>query len=189
MKKIKIALKPREKKTLAIGGVALVLLALGWYLFFWEDSLWAHYRNLQGEAVAREGILRQMLREERRSSVVAARLERIKAGMQTQGQGPALEEVLDGLGKEKAPSAEVPMMKPEAPQTIEGLYRVNAVEVKLLRVPLAELVDLLYTIDHRTPGLKVRELKINEDKNDPTLLEAEFVAVAGSPIEEGKAKK
>jgi type II secretory pathway component PulM len=189
MKKLKLTLKSREKRTLVIGAVALVLLALGWYLFFWENSLWAHYRNLQAEAVVREGVLRQMLRQERHAATVNSRLDRIKARMQTQGQGPALEEMLDGLVKEKAPSAEVPMMKPESPQTVEGLYRVNAVEVKLLRVPLSELVDLLYTVDHLTPGLKVRELKIKEDKNDPSLLEAEFVAVAGSPIEEEKAKK
>jgi len=79
-------------------------------------------------------------------------------------------------------------MKSETAQTVEGLYRVNAVEVKLLRVPLSELVDLLYTVDHLTPGLKVRELKIKEDKDDPALLEAEFVAVAGSPIEEAQKK-
>ena len=189
MKKIKIALKPREKRTLTVGAIALVVLSLVWYLFLWENSLWAHYRGLQAEVAIREGVLREMLKQERKAAAVSARLERILARMQEQGQGQTLEESLDGLVKEKAPSAEVPMMKPESPQVVEGLYRVNAVEVKLLKVPLTELVDLLFTVDHLSRGLKVRELNIKEEKDSPDLLEAVFVAVAGSPVEEEKTKK
>jgi type II secretory pathway component PulM len=175
-------LKPREKRTLAVGGAVFIVLLLSWYFFFWENSLWAKWQDVRDKIEMRENILRRMLKVRRQYLALQLKIDQILSQMTDQGKEMALKGFLEKTVGEKSPSASLNRMKTNI-NTVHNLYREMNVLVKLDRVLLPELVDLLYSIENEGEALKIKELTIDLNKKNPEHLDVEITIISAVPLE------
>ena len=182
-------LKPREKRTIIVGGVLLAFLLAGWYLFLGDNSLWEQYRRLKNQVGVRQGIYRKMTRLDRQYRVTRKRAEEVISRMGSKPDGWTLEGFIEKMVQEQAPGAVLNRMKPRS-KTVHDLYRESSAWVNLGKISLPALVDFLYAVGYSESPLQIRELKIKDEKKSPGLLDVELTVVTAQPMKTpAKARK
>jgi type II secretory pathway component PulM len=174
-------LKPREKRTLVVGGVSLMILMMLWYFFLWDDSLWMRWRSVRDRIELRDSVLRKMKKLRREYLILDQKIGQILARMEDQDQEMARKGFLEKIISENAPGAELNRMTTKV-NIIHDLYRETEISVKLSRVNLPELVDVLYGIESEGGSLKLRELAVDIVKKEPDLLDVEFKVITAEPL-------
>jgi len=176
------SLKPREKRTLMVGGAVFLVLLLLWYFFIWENSPLSRLREAQDRLVRREEVLRKMLNLRRKYVLLQGKINEILAQMQGREGGDSPKGFLERIVREKAPSAELERMKART-NPVHDLYRETEVEVKLGRMVIPELVDVLYGVEAEGNALKVKELSIELARKSPDFLDVEFTVISAEPLD------
>jgi general secretion pathway protein M len=160
-------LSPRDRLALAVGaGVVLVaVLLFGIYLPYrgalagLDDRIAARQRQVEevGELRARYQLLQQQL------GVAERRL--------AQGEQVSLFPFVEELAGRFATKENLIYMRPQPPST-QGEFREESVEIRLEKVRLGQLVQLLFAIDSAPAALKVKNLRIMTGFDDRTLLDS-----------------
>ena len=174
-------LKPREKRTIIVGGVLLAFLLASWFLFLGESSLWEQYRILKTRVAARQEVYRKMVRLNRKYRIIRKRANDIISRLGSRPEGWTVEGFLENTVQEQAPGAVLKRMKPRS-ETVHNLYRESSAWVSLGKIALPELVDFLYGVEYSESPLQIRELKIEDEKKFPGLLEVELTVVTAQPL-------
>lgn len=174
-------LKPREKRTLMAGGAVFLVLLLVWYFFLWENSPLSRWREVQEKVVRRDEVLRKMLNLRRKYVLLQGQINEILGRMQGQEAGDSPKGFLEKIVREKAPTAKLERMKART-NPVHDLYRETEVWVKLGRVILPEMVDVLYGVETEGNALKVKELSIEIARKEPDFLDVEFTVISAEPL-------
>lgn len=153
----------------------------GWYLFLAENSLWEQYRRRESQVVVRRDVYRKMRRLNRQYRVTRKRAEGIISRLGSRPEGWTVEGFIEKTVHEFAPGATLKRMKPSS-ETVHDLYRKSSAWVNLGRISLPELVDFLYGVEYGETPLQIRELKIEDEKKSPGLLEVELTVVTAEPL-------
>ncbi len=181
-----MALKEREKRTLFIGGMAFVLIFLGWLLIFRESSPWNRWLDFKETISARENVLDRMGRLQRRYVRLRAETERVQRRMAIgDGETELSRGLVEKLVKEKSPSASVKQMVPDR-QVVHGVYQEVKIKVELTDLPLPELIALLYALEYEGGPQVIQELTVNLNRKNNDLLDAEITVAAASPLNKGE---
>ncbi len=174
-------LKPREKRTLIIGGVILVLLFVLWFFFLWDNSLLNRWEDLKSKVADRRDTVEKMERLERGYFRLQAQIEEITSRMLDPAKSLAVKGFLEELLQEKAPDADLKRMKTST-NPVHDLYRKTVVSVKVGRITLPELVDYLYNVESSGQALQVNEIQIKNDLRALDRLDVEFTVISASAL-------
>lgn len=166
-------LSRREKIALALGAAAVLAAAL--YL-----GVIAPYRNalerLDGKIASRqrqlgevETMRRDLQRLQQRQSVAEARLAR--------GGDFALFPFVESLVGQIAAKENLVSMRPQPPSQ-QGELREEAVEIRLEKIRLDQMVRLLYGFDTAEALLQVKSLRLKTRFDDRTRLDATLTVAA-----------
>jgi len=163
----------REHLALAVGAVA-VTLAL---LYF---SLVLPYRRgvaaLDAKIASRQ---RQLTEAQELSARCQPLQQQIRQAERRLGEKKdfALLAFVEGVAARFTGRENLSAMRPKPP-AMQGEFREESVEVRLERVRLGQLVQMLYAIDTAEAHLKVKELRIKGRFDDRSLLDAAFTVAA-----------
>ncbi len=160
-------LSRRDRLALAVGlTVAFAaLLVFGIYLPYrgalagLDDRIAARQRQLEEVRELRASYLQlqqQLGQAERRLA---------------QGEQVSLFTFVEGLAGRYATKENLVYMRPQAPST-QGEFREESVEIKLEKIRLSQLVQLLFAIDSAPAALKAKNLRVTTRFDDRTLLDA-----------------
>lgn len=174
-------LQPRERRALIIGGLALVIIALTAYLYLWDDSLWNRWQNLKQDIAQSKAELNEVENLQRQYVKLKRQVDSLTTRMTDENKGMTVKGFLERLVREQAPSSALSGMKTST-RSINDLYRLTAVTVKLKNVSLPELVNVLYGVVNASQPLKVRKLNISLARGGGTGLDVDFTVVSATPM-------
>lgn len=164
-----------------MGGVVVLIIALLWFFYFWDNSLYNRWSKLRSEVISQEDILSRMVR-------LRARYARLRqeTGMVTNrlaaAEGSAsLKGFLERLIKEQAPAVDLKRMKSRE-KNIQDLYRQTFVTVHLEKVTIPELLNILAGMESSPEGMKVRRLEIKLSRKAADKLDINFTVVSARGI-------
>jgi len=184
-----MALKEREKKTVLLGGMGVILVILAWFLFLREGSSWNRWLDLSDKVVQREDDLSKIHRLQRSFIKLQARTEKVKRRMADAGKEAVLSRgLVERLVGNKAPTAELKQMKTSS-DPIHGIYLETEVKVELAGLSLEQLINLLYALEYEAGPQVIRELMVDLNRKNNDLLDAEITIVAASPLEQEQGDK
>lgn len=160
-------LSQRDRIALAIGAVALVF-AVSWFGIYQPyqramEGLEARIASRQRQATEVQDLRDRYLDLQQQLGQVQRRLD--------QGKDFALLAFVENLAGRYASKENLTNMRPQ-PATVQGDFREESVEVRLERIRLAQLVQLLYAIDTAPAYLKVKTLRIKPRFDDKTQIDA-----------------
>ncbi|MDP8215238.1 MAG: hypothetical protein RAO92_09940 [Candidatus Euphemobacter frigidus] len=175
-------LKKQEKRALIMGGFAVLLIVLLWYFYLWENSLWNRWTTFRSEVTTRENVLLKMIGLRGRYCRLQQEIGALTAGMGDRKKGVSVYGFLEKLIKEEAPAVALDKMIESRDKTVQGLYRQTFVTVRLGKVAVPELVNILAGIEASPEGMKVNQLKIKLGRNAEDLLDVDFTVVSTRPL-------
>ncbi len=176
-----MGLKPRERRTVIIGGCLLFLMAALYFFYLSEDSLYNRWTELQDEVRARREVLARVVRNQVRYREFQQEIGRVTAGLAGADREDTLRGFLERLVKEQAPSARLVRM-PSRDQTVANLYRQTLVTIDLENVTIPELVGIMSEMEASDQGIKVHGLKVTLSRRDEDRLDAIITALAAQPV-------
>lgn len=176
-----MGLKPREKRTVIVGGCLLFLMAALYFFYLSEDSLYNRWSELQNEVRARREVLARVVRNQVRYREFQREIGRVTARLAGADREATLRGYLERLVKEEAPSARLVRM-PSRDQTVANLYRQTLVTIDLENVTVPELVAIMSEMEASDQGIKVHGLKITLSRRGEDRLDAIITALAAQPI-------
>jgi len=164
-------LNPREK-TVVVAGLIILLLLFVWLALLnpyiktmksLDRKIAAHQQSLQKIEAMREQInqLRQQL----------ADVKILKQG--TQPLFPLLESVAVQTGVRE----QLLSMRPQ-PETTQGQFRQQLVEIRLEKISLPQLVKLLHAIEYRSGGVQVKSMQVKPRFEDRSSLDVNMVLMS-----------
>ncbi len=174
-------LKQREKVTVITGLSVFLVLFLVWFFYFWENSSWNQYQAARRRVQAREELLDQMVRYQRRYNRVQGEIDLIRSRFLLREEGAAIQGLLERTAGEIIPSAELVRMGVRTAD-IEDLYRETRVIMELQGVSLPELVEFVHRLEAGEFNLRVSGLKIDLNRRNPDLLDVELTVTAVSDL-------
>ena len=164
-------LNPREK-TVVVAGLIVLLLLFAWFALLspyiktiksLDRKIAAHRHSLQKIETMREQInqLRQQLADVKILKQVAQHLF------------PLLESVAVQTGVRE----QLLSMRPQ-PETTQGQFRQQLVEIRLEKISLPQLVKLLHAIEYRSGGVRVKSMQVKTRFEDPSSLDVNMVLMS-----------
>ncbi|HOO77674.1 MAG TPA: hypothetical protein PK636_08540 [bacterium] len=185
-----MALKQREKRTVLVGGGGFLLIAVVWFLFLREGSLWDQWVGVNERIEEQEISLQKMERLHRKYAVLRSKTDQILRGMGGVGGETVLNQgLIEKLAAEKAPAAELTKMNTRN-RTVHDLYKVVELQVELAGVPLDQLVDFLYAVEYQNGGSQViRELTVALNRKNDDLLDVEATIISAEPLKNQGAER
>jgi len=155
-------LAPRERLMLGVAALSVVLISL--YSFVWEPAV------TNQEITARRIAMREhdLAEMQKQREVYLDLLRRIEANKAAIAQGDAsfsLFAYLDSTIAEAIGREHVTSMNPST-KNIGNDYQEELVEIKLSRINLQQLVDLLYRVEKGDRPLRFSRLQIKKRYND-----------------------
>ena len=160
-------LSQRDRIALAVGAVA-VGFALIWF------GIYLPYRRamngLDSKIASRQRQLSEVQDLRNRYLALQQQLGQAQRRLD-QGEDFALFAFVEDLAGRYASKENLTNMRPQ-PATSRGEYREESVEVRLERIRLAQLIQLLYAIDNAQAYVKVKNLRIKPRFDDKTQIDA-----------------
>ena len=164
-------LDPRER-TIVIAGV-LILAGI----FFWLVLLNPYMTRLQSLDRQIEGQRRNIERVEALRQEIE-QLRRQLAGIESPGRSarPLFSQV-ENLTKQMGVRDQLLSMRPQ-PDSVQGGFRQQLVEIRLERVTLSQLVGFLHAAEYRSNGIQVRSLRVRPRFDDRSRLDVNLVLMS-----------
>ncbi len=173
-------LSTREQAIVGVGSVFLAVL--GFWLGVYEPTK-AHLALLDRKVAAKRAEHKEIQDLALRFQRLREQIEGIESHLRRSRQFSILS-YLEGLAKRQQVQNRIVQMKPR-PGEITRYYRENAVEIKMEKVRLAELVRYLYQVETSPELLRVKQLQIRSRFDDPDLLDVRFQVSAYEPLGAG----
>jgi len=166
-------LSQRERLALAVGAgaVALALLYFGLLLPYRRGVA-----ALDARIASRQHQLAEVQELRARCQPLLQQLAQAERRLGAKGDF-ALFAFVEGVAGRFTSRENLASMRPQPP-SMQGEFREESVEVRLEKVRLGQLVQLLYAIDTAEAHLKVKELRIKGRFDDRSLLDAVFTVAA-----------
>jgi len=174
-------LKKQEKRTLVLGGMAVLIIFLLWFFFLWDDSLYNRWSKLRDEVDSREDILSRVELLRSRYARLQQETGMVTNRMALPGSSASLKGALEKLIKEQAQSVELKRMKSRE-QNIQDLYRQTFVTVRLEKATIPDLLNILAGIESSPEGMKVMKLEIKLSRKVADTLDVDFTVVSAREI-------
>ncbi len=162
-------LSTRESVALLVG--AVVVLGTGFWVGVWEP-IQAHLALLDRRVAAKRTEHRQIGELAVRFEGLRGRIAGIEDDLRRHRDFSVLS-YLEGLAKEARLQDRIVQMKPRAAE-VTRYYRENAVEIRMEKVRLPDLVRYLDQVEHAKALLRIKQLQIRPRFDDPNLLDVRF---------------
>lgn len=164
-------LEPRERTFVFVG----ILMLTGF--FFWLVLINPYMSRMQSLDRQIEGQRRNLERvESLRQEIEQLRLQ--LAGVEaTTRSGRALFSQVENLTKQIGVRDQLLSMRPQ-PDSVQGGFRQQLVEIRLERVTLSQLVGFLYAAEYRSNGIQVRSLRVRPRFDDRSRLDVNLVLMS-----------
>ncbi len=173
--------KKQEKRTLIIGGIAVLIIALLWFFYLSDDSLYNRWSKLRSEVISREDVLSRMVRLRARYARLQQETGMVTNRMAVPGASTSLKGFMEKLIKEQAPTVDVRRMKSRE-KNIQDLYRQTFLTVHLEKVTIPELLNILTAMESSPEGMKVQRLEIKLSRKVADKLDVDFTVVSARGI-------
>jgi len=174
-------LKKQEKRTLVLGGMAVLIIFLLWFFFLWDNSLYNRWSKLRNEVASREDILSRVERLRSRYARLQQETGMVTNRMALPGSNASLKGSLEKLIKDQAPSVDLKRMKSRE-QNIQDLYRQTFVTVHLEKVTIPDLFNILVGMESSPEGMKVRKIEIKLSRKVADTLDVDITIVSARAI-------
>jgi hypothetical protein len=174
-------LKKQEKRTLVLGGIAVLVIFLLWFFFLWDNSLYNRWSELRSEVGSREDILSRVERLRSRYARLQQETGMVTTRMALPGSSASLKGSLEKLIKEQAPSVDLKRMKSRE-ENIQDLYRQTFVTVHLEKVTIPDLFNILVGMESSPEGMKVRKLAVKLSRKVADKLDVDITVVSARAI-------
>ncbi len=171
-------LSAREKFTVATGG--LVLLGMAFWLGVWEP-VQARLDLWQRRVDAKRAEYRQVKDLAARFARLRSRIERIESHLR-RSRNFSILSYLENLAKRQGLQEHIVQMKPKG-GGLTRYYRETAVEIKMEKVRLKDLVRYLFQVENSPELLRIKQLRIHPRFDDPNLLDVRFQVAAYELVE------
>jgi len=100
------------------------------------------------------------------------------AGIESQRRsGRPLFSQVENLTKQMGVRDQLLSMRPQ-PDSVQGGFRQQTVEIRLERVTLSQLVGFLHAAEHRSHGIQVRSLRVRPRFDDRSQLDVNLVLMS-----------
>ncbi len=164
-------LDPRERMFLLLG----VLILAG--IFIWFVLLSPYISTMQNLDSQIEGQRRNLERVETLRQEIE-QLRQQLAGFESSGlSGRPLFSQVENLTKQMGVRDQLSSMRPQ-PDSVQGGFRQQLVEIRLERVTLSQLVGFLHATEYRSNGIQVRSLRIRPRFDDRSRLDVNLVLMS-----------
>lgn len=164
-------LEPRERIILLAG----VLILTG--LFFWLLLLNPYLSRMQSLDRQIEGQRRNLERVESLRQEIE-QLRQQLAGIESAGRpGRPLFSQVENLTAQMGLREQLLSMRPQ-PESVQGGFRQQSVEIRLERVTLSQLVGFLHAAEYRSSGIQVRSLRVRPRFDDRSRLDVNLVLMS-----------
>lgn len=172
-------LSTREKGIVAGGGVCLA--AVGFWLAVWEPAQ-AHISLLERKVEAKRAELQTIHELADRFQKLHGQIDGIEADLRRSRNFSTLS-FLEGLAKKQQIQEHIVQMKPKG-EEVTRHYRENAVEVRVEKIRLSDLVQYLFQVENSPHLLRVKQLRIRPRFDNADLLDVRFQVAAYEPLRE-----
>lgn len=176
-----MALQPREKRTVILGGVLLFLMTVLYFFVLSEKSLYNRYSELQDDVRSRQDVLARVVRTQVAYRDLTREVNLVTAQLAGADREATLKGYLEKMIREEAPSARLKRM-PSRDQTVADLYRQTLVTIDLENVTIPELVGIMSVMEASDQGIKVQGLKVTLSRGREDQLDAVITAMAARPL-------
>jgi hypothetical protein len=173
--------KKQEKRTLIIGGIAVLIIALLWFFYLSDNSLYNRWSKLRSEVISREDVLSRMVRLRARYARLQQETGMVTNRLASPESSISLKGFLEKLIKEQAPTVDVRRMKSRE-ENIQDLYRQTFLTVHLEKVTIPELLNILAAMESSPEGMKVQRLEIKLSRKVADKLDVDFTVVSARAI-------
>ncbi len=164
-----------------MGGIAVLIIAFLWFFYLADDSLYNRWSKLRSEVISREDVLSRMVRLRARYARLQQETGIVTSRMAMPGGNTSLKGFLEKLIKDKAPTVDVSRMKSRE-KNIQDLYRQTFLTVRLEKVTIPELLDILSEMESSPEGMKVQRLEINLSRKVADKLDVDLTIVSARAI-------
>ncbi len=171
-------LSTREKWIVAAGLACLTVLGL--WLGVWEPAQ-AHLALQERRVEAKRAEYKEIQELAERFDRLSGQIEEIELVMRRSRDFSILS-YLEGLATRQQVKDRIVQMKPKTGEATK-FYRENAVEIRMEKVRLPELVRYLYQVENSPELLRVKQLRINPRFDDSDLLDVRFQVSSYEPLE------
>lgn len=164
-------LETRERIVVLVG----ILFVLG--VFVWLVLLNPYLSTMQNLDRRIEG-QRRTLHEAETMRAEISRLRQQLSGFESQRRaGRPLFSQVENLTKQMGVREQLLSMRPQ-PETVQGGFRQQLVEIRLERVTLSQLVGFLHAAEYRSQGIQVRSLRVRPRFDDRSRLDVNLVLMS-----------
>lgn len=171
-------LSPREQ--LFVGGGAAAAVAVGFWLWVWAPVR-EHVDLLERRVEAKRAELRETRELAAHFERLRSRIEGIEAHLRRSRDFSILS-YLEALAKRQQVQDRIVQMKPKTGESTRH-YRENAVEIRMEKIRLPDLVRYLHQVESSPELLRVKQIQIRPRFDDPDLLDVRFQVAAYEPLE------
>ena len=164
-------LAPRERY-FVLGGLAFLAI-----LFVWFVLLSPYFRTMadldRRIAAHRRSLAKvQQMGEE----IEQLRQQLATAGSRRKGNRPLFAQV-ESLTEQTGVREQLLSMRPQ-PETTQGQFRQQLVEIRLEKLSLIQLVKLLHAIEYRSGGIQVKSIRVRPRFEDRSSLDVNMVLMS-----------
>jgi general secretion pathway protein M len=161
---------------------AALLAGVGFWLGVWEP-VQNHRELLDRKLKAKQAEHREIKQLAKRFRRLAGQIRGIESDIERPRNFSILS-YLEGLAKRQRVQDRIVQMKPKGGE-VTRYYRENAVEIKMEKVRLPELVRYLYQVENSAEMLRILQLQIRPRFDDRDLLDVRFQVSAVELVEAG----
>jgi general secretion pathway protein M len=166
-------LNQRERMFVIVGGLALVLALL----YF---AVVAPYRSalsrLDRQIVTRSGQLQEVKVLQDRYLAMQKQMSQVARLLGKRQDFSALT-FIENLVEQTAGRENLLSMRPQSPET-RNEFTIDSVEIKLERLTLRQLLELLMGVEEATTPMQVKSLTLKQRFDDRSLLDASMTVTA-----------
>ncbi|MFO7577347.1 MAG: type II secretion system protein GspM [Pelovirga sp.] len=164
-------LDTRERTAVLVGALFLVAL------FVWLVLLSPYFTTMQDLDRRIEGQRRNFDQVEAMSQQISRLRQQLAAVESQRSSGRPLFSQVENLTKQTGVRDQLLSMRPQ-PESVQGGFRQQLVEVRLERISLSQLVRLLHAAEYQSHGIQVRSLRVRPRFDDRSLLDVNLVLMS-----------
>jgi general secretion pathway protein M len=164
-------LETRERTAVLVGALFLVAL------FVWLVLLSPYFTAMQDLDRRIEGLRRNFDQVEAMSQQISQLRQQLAAVESQRSSGRPLFSQVENLTKQTGVRDQLLSMRPQ-PESVQGGFRQQLVEVRLERISLSQLVRLLHAAEYQSLGIQVRSLRVRPRFDDRSLLDVNLVLMS-----------
>ncbi len=162
----------QREKTVVVAGLIVVMLVFIWFALLqpYLDTMSTLDRKIKAH---RQSLSRVEAMSEQISQL---RLQLADVGTPKRGNRPLFTRV-ESLTEKNGVREQLLSMRPQ-PATTQGAFRQQLVEIRLDRMSLLQLVQLLHAVEYRSGGIQVKSMRVKPRFEDRSLLDVNMVLMS-----------